>query len=237
MKAHCLFEQSGTFKNEFIKLGIEAIDYDIQNDYGQTDVQIDLFEEIRKAYRGGVSIFDTISKNDMIMAFFPCVRFEDQIILHMRCDCGTMRNWDDIKKLEYSKRLNREVCENFELISNMVIVCIRKGLRLIIENPYSPQHYLKQYWCMKPKLIDKDRTLRGDWMKKPTQYWFINCEPQDNFILEPLPFRKRTKYVDIVNSGKESRTVRRSKIMPEYANRFIREFILDETNDTLGSRK
>lgn len=53
MKVHCLFEQSGTFKNEFKKLGIDAIDYDILNDYGQTDIQIDLFEEIRKAYRGG----------------------------------------------------------------------------------------------------------------------------------------------------------------------------------------
>lgn len=29
---YCLFEQSGTFKNEFKKLGYEAIDYDIQND-------------------------------------------------------------------------------------------------------------------------------------------------------------------------------------------------------------
>lgn len=27
-KAHCFFEQSGTFKNEFKKLGIEAEDYD-----------------------------------------------------------------------------------------------------------------------------------------------------------------------------------------------------------------
>lgn len=53
MKAHCLFEQSGTFKNEFKKLGIEAYDYDILNDYGQTDYQIDLYEEIEKAYRGG----------------------------------------------------------------------------------------------------------------------------------------------------------------------------------------
>ena len=26
-KAHCFFEQSGTFKNEFIKLGIPAEDY------------------------------------------------------------------------------------------------------------------------------------------------------------------------------------------------------------------
>ena len=50
MVAHCLFEQSGTFKNEFKKLGIEAYDYDILNDYGQTDYQIDLFAEIR----GGV---------------------------------------------------------------------------------------------------------------------------------------------------------------------------------------
>ena len=27
-KVHCFFEQSGTFKNEFIKLGIPAEDYD-----------------------------------------------------------------------------------------------------------------------------------------------------------------------------------------------------------------
>ena len=53
MIAHCLFEQSGTFKNEFKKLGIEAFDYDILDDFGQTDFRIDLFEEIEKAYRGG----------------------------------------------------------------------------------------------------------------------------------------------------------------------------------------
>ena len=47
MRAHCLFEQSGTFKNEFKKLGVEAYDYDILNDYGQTDYQVDLFEHIR----------------------------------------------------------------------------------------------------------------------------------------------------------------------------------------------
>ena len=53
MIAHCLFEQSGTFKNEFKKLGIEAFDYDILNDFGQTDFQIDLFAEIESAYGGG----------------------------------------------------------------------------------------------------------------------------------------------------------------------------------------
>ena len=46
MVVHCLFEQSGTFKNEFKKLGYESYDYDIQNAFGQTDYVIDLFSEI-----------------------------------------------------------------------------------------------------------------------------------------------------------------------------------------------
>ena len=52
-KVHCFFEQSGTFKNEFIKLGIPAEDYDIQDNFEQTDYKIDLFHEIEEAYRGG----------------------------------------------------------------------------------------------------------------------------------------------------------------------------------------
>lgn len=44
MKVHCLFEQSGTFKNEFRKLGINAYDYDIQNEFNQTDYVIDLLK-------------------------------------------------------------------------------------------------------------------------------------------------------------------------------------------------
>lgn len=52
-KVHCLFEQSGTFKNEFRKLGYEAFDYDIQNNFGETDRVIDLFVEIETAYNGG----------------------------------------------------------------------------------------------------------------------------------------------------------------------------------------
>lgn len=52
-KVHCFFEQSGTFKNEFIKLGIQAEDYDIQNNFNQTDHVIDIFAEIENAFRGG----------------------------------------------------------------------------------------------------------------------------------------------------------------------------------------
>lgn len=52
-KVWCFFEQSGTFKNEFKKLGIDAVDVDIQNNFGQTDHVVDLFAEIENAYRGG----------------------------------------------------------------------------------------------------------------------------------------------------------------------------------------
>lgn len=59
-KVHLMFEQSGVFKNEFKKLGYEAYDYDIQNNFGETDYQIDLFKEIEAAYNGKPSLFDQI---------------------------------------------------------------------------------------------------------------------------------------------------------------------------------
>lgn len=35
--AHCLFEQSGTFRDEFQKMGVPAKDYDLCNEFGKTD--------------------------------------------------------------------------------------------------------------------------------------------------------------------------------------------------------
>ena len=61
---HCLFEQSGTFKNEFKKLGYQAFDYDIKNDFNETDYLIDLFKEIEKAYDGESSLFDDFVGGD-----------------------------------------------------------------------------------------------------------------------------------------------------------------------------
>lgn len=64
-KVHCFFEQSGTFKNEFIKLGIPAEDYDIQNNFGETDHLDDLFKAIEDAYDGKPSLFDQIRGGKM----------------------------------------------------------------------------------------------------------------------------------------------------------------------------
>ena len=76
MILHCFFEQSGTFKNEAKKLGLRAYDYDIKNDFQQTDFKTDLFDAINQGYVGQKSVFDLIGKEDYVIAFFPCVRFE-----------------------------------------------------------------------------------------------------------------------------------------------------------------
>ena len=227
-KVHCLFEQSGTFKNEFKKLGIDAEDYDILNDFGETDHIVDLFGQIRGGYCGKPSIFDTFSKDDLIVAFFPCTRFEAKIPLGFRGGMTQQKNWDDLKKLKYSMKLHDELHELYELISMMVCVCIEKGLRIVIENPYTQPHYLTTYWCIKPTLIDRDRSLNGDYYKKPTQYWFVNCEPETNFIFEPIE-NVETYVVDGKRNRDDiSKKVERSLMHPQYANRFIRQKIIDD---------
>lgn len=226
MTYRCLFEQSGTFKNEFKKLGYDAYDYDILNDFGETDFQVDLYAEIEKAYGGGISIFDTFNKDDVVMAFFPCTRFEVQILLWFRGDAMQQKNWSIERKLEEDMRLHTELHQNYCLISKLVIVLQRKGIPLIIENPYSTQHYLTNYWCIKSKVIDKNRHETGDFEKKPTQYWFIGIEPKNNLIIEQVNIKKRITHNDLWWKGKD-KTVLRSMISPDYANRFIREFIID----------
>ena len=44
-EVHCLFEQSGTFKNAFRKLGFTAYDYDIEKN-DNVDCSLNLLDEI-----------------------------------------------------------------------------------------------------------------------------------------------------------------------------------------------
>jgi len=232
MKVFCLFEQSGTFKNEFKKLGIEAEDYDILNDFGETDHIVDLYAEIEGGYEGKPSIFDTITKEDLIMAFFPCIRFENQIMLWFRGDSKTQRKWNNEEKIAYDIKLMEELAHNYILVNKLFTICYRKGLQMVFENPFSEEHFLRRYWCISPSVIDKDRTERGDYFVKPTQYWFVNREPRNNPIFEvtkdnSLPMKNALGYATGKRMGMNiSQKVARSMIHPDYANRFIREFIL-----------
>lgn len=232
MIAHLLFEQSGTFKKAFQKYGIKAYDYDILNDFGETDYVIDLFNEIEGGYDGKMSIFDNMASEDIVLAFFPCVRFEDQFLLSLRGDLYQCKNKSIEEKLESGMRLEKERSYFFEVITKLVLLAMRKGLRLIIENPASSQHYLTRYWSIKPQLIDSDRRVNGDWYKKPTQFWFINCEPLNQVIWEPIEWVK-TKTIKRIKG--ENRAVMRSMIHPQYADRFIRQQILTDIRQVSGN--
>lgn len=161
-----------------------------------------------------------MTSDDIIFAFFPCTRFEDQILLSFRGQSRQQKNQSDIQKLEYDLKLHRELSENYNTITKLAILVIKRGLRLVFENPYSAQHYLTRYWCLKPSIIDKNRRERGDYFSKPTQYWFIGAKPEQNLIWEVMDY---VECKTISNTkGKE-----RSEMHPQYARRFIREFILE----------
>ena len=135
-KVHCFFEQSGTFKNEFIKLGISAEDYDIQNNFNQTDHVVDLFAEIDRAYDCLTSVFDSIDPcQDLVLAFYPCIYFcaTSQMLFFMS-DLN-YRRLNDLEKIDKILERNRNRTEFYEHLIKFVYVCLAKGIRMIFENP------------------------------------------------------------------------------------------------------
>lgn len=231
MIAHCLFEQSGTFKNEFKKLGYEAYDYDIQNEFGETDYVIDLFAEIEGGYQDKPSIFDNISQDDLILAFFPCTYFSDQGLRHLVCSAYQYKNFSISEKCDAAIERHNEINKYYVLLNKLVAIADKKKLKMVIENPYSTNglHYLRNFWFLKPALIDKDRTNNGDYYKKPTQYFFLNIEPKFNLVFEPLEEAETFRIRKINNNTVDglSRATMRSMIHPQYANRFIRQHLID----------
>ena len=224
-KVHCLFEQSGTFKKEFIKLGIPAEDYDIQNNFGETDHVIDLFAEIEKEYRGWQSsVFQNITKDDLIIAFFPCIYFSQQ---NQNFFDGTIYQWQNksakYKAYEILQR-GRDRQKFYEYALELFTLCDIKGLRLVVENPYDTRHYLYNNFPYKPALIDKNRQRRGDYFVKPTQYWFINSAPTCGYSYQKP---KKTKTVNgLTGHVGHLCDEDRSLISSDYARNFICDFIL-----------
>ena len=225
-KVHCFFEQSGTFKNEFKKLGYEAYDYDIQNHFNQTDYVIDLFAEIESAYENKPSVFDKITKDDLIIAFFPCIYFTGaNNPCYFTLQCNNYVNLTLREKLDSMliRAKNREAF--YELIIKLVGVCLQREIRLIIENPFSTLHFLSNNFFKKPTIIDSDRTLRGYYFKKPTAYWFFNCENTIGYSYQRDKKRKTIK--EAKGSGKAGLcSEERSMISPDYARNFICDFII-----------
>ena len=226
-KVHCFFEQSGTFKQQFIKLGIPAEDYDIQNNFGETDHVIDLFSEIEKGYDGKPSIWDNISKDDLILAFFPCIYFCEKSQLATSWEYVNYRKLNAKQKTD--KILEREKNREYflSLALKMMTNAQMRGIRIIMENPWSEVGYLKNNFIFSPTMIDKNRQLRGDYYVKPTAFWFVNCKPTYGQSYMAPKERK-----DIAHSKSSPQaglcSEERSLISPDYARNFICDFVIGQ---------
>ena len=111
------------------------------------------------------------------------------------------RKLSDTEKIERMFARSGKRTEYFNLLVKPVGVCIRNRLRIVIANPWTMPHFLSEAFLKPPSVIDKDRTIRGDFFRKPTTYWCFNCEPTVGFS------RQQDKVVLTV-LGKEWRVMR-----------------------------
>ena len=223
-KIYCFFEQSGTFKNEFRKLGYEAEDYDIQNEYGETDHICDLFAEIEAGYDGKPSIFDEITPDDLVLAFFPCIYFCDMSQILHTWGAYPDKDAKSASDIILKRSQNRQYF--YELVVKMLTLAKIRNIRLILENPWGTQSFLQRDFVTPPTFVDKDRSRRGDFFAKPTAYWFINSTPTTGVTTFQPKKKKRVKKDAKPSKKSGICSQERSEISPDYARNFICDFII-----------
>ena len=186
------------------------------------------FKRYGGGYQGESSIFDDIKEDDLVMAFFPCTRFSALNMIVFSEKAVNYRTLDRIDILKRCMDYNKEQSDLYQYISELFILAITRKFKMIVENPYIQPHFLTMYFPIRPSLIDKDRRLLGDLYCKPTQYWFLNCEPKNNQISRDITFnfgyRNKNKNEDKIMET--PRGIRRSLIEPKYAENFIKKYIL-----------
>ena len=71
---------------------------------------------------------------------------------------------------------------------------------------------------------------RGDYFRKPTAYWFINCEP--TYQTSPTDTKEKRTVLSL-KPGRQAGicSEERSMMSPDYARNFICDFILGEKQD------
>ena len=185
---------------------------------------------LKKHTMGGGSVFDKITPDDLIVAFFPCIYFcaNSQIAFSIG-NKNYVKLTDDekiSKILERSKK--RQLF--YETLIKFVGICLKKNLRMLFENPWNLQTYLKANFLKAPDVVDNNRAERGDYFKKPTAYWFFNCVPTYG---ESYQYDKKVINVWQAKKGKEAGicSEERSMISHDYARNFICDFILGKSQN------
>ena len=124
MRIYCLFEQSNTFRDIWRGLGYQADSYDIE---GNPSVKMDLFKEINDCFENKrKTIFDDMTADDYVLAFFPCTFFETQNQLFFEGTAYQLKNKSEAEKLEIARERERE---NEKRILSSLQQAIRNSLQ------------------------------------------------------------------------------------------------------------
>ena len=143
----------------------------------------------------------------------------------MRFSYRNYRKISDEDKVREILKRNENRNTYYTLLLKFVGVCIKRGLRMVFENPWTTDTYLKANFCKHPNVIDNNRMLRGDYFVKPTAYWFFNCEPTRGLTLQNDKQQKHPMWLKkSPQAGVCSEE--RSMISPDYARNFICDFII-----------
>ena len=158
------------------------------------------------------------------MAFFPCIYFCATSQMSMSFGATNYRCMTDRETAEAIMQRSSDRELFYRRLIKMFGVAKDMGVRMIVENPWNEQTYLKANFTP-PTIVDNNRLLRGDYYKKPTAYWFINCEPTHGRTIQKdkeQKFFMTSKSSPVAGICSEER----SMISPDYARNFICDFIL-----------
>ena len=136
------------------------------------------------------------------------------------------RSLTDAEAIEKILERQQKRHEFIQALTKFVKVCLDKGLRMIFENPVTGS-FLNNYFLKPPTIVDNNRMMRGDYYKKPTGYWFWNCEPTYGLTIQADKVQRKHNEAEsrwTAQSGLCNEE--RSMISPDYARNFINDFIL-----------
>ena len=123
--------------------------------------------------------------------------------------------------------------EYLSKLTKFVKVCLDRKLRMIFENPVTGS-FLNNYFLKPPTIVDNNRMMRGDYYKKPTGYWFWNCEPTNGRTTQYDKIQKKHNEAESRWSAQSGIcNEERSMISPDYARNFICDFILGKVQKHL----
>ena len=174
-------------------------------------------------------MFDKIdAENDFIMAFFPCIEFSAVAQMWYSLNARDYTKWSYKERIDYMCNKNKNRARMYELLIKFCGVCLEREIRMAFENPYALNTYLKTSVFLKePSVVDTDRTRRGDFMVKPTAYWFFNCKPSHGRSFQQTPKHLIKNPMNMKSAPRAGLcSEERSMISPDYARNFICDFLL-----------